>query len=153
MNSFFNFDTQLMLQAFGVIFIGLGVVVRLGTWKKWYWRSRTTIYSYIPLGLIFIMVSFNDLAKERLGANFWIYQACYAIPVLLGIWWVARTPAFVKPDWVKWIEAYPQKIYQAMQEDALADPEWERHVTSQKEVEIWAKSLERRRPKPSKTGK
>jgi hypothetical protein len=153
MTSFFNFDTQLLLQAFGIIFIGLGVVVRLGTWKKWYWRSKTTIYSYIPIGLIFLLVSVQDLAKEQLGTNYWIYQACYAIPVALAIWWVARTPAFIKPAWVRWIEAYPPKIYQAMQEDALADAEWERHVTSQKEVEIWAKSLERRKPKPTKTGK
>ena len=114
---------------------------------------QTTIYSYIPIGLIFLLVSFQDQAKEQLGTNYWIYQAGYAIPVAVAIWWVARTPAFVKPDWVKWIEASPPNIYQAMQADALADPEWERHVTSQKEVEAWAKSLERRKPKPSKTGK
>lgn len=156
MNSLFNFDTQLLLQAFGIIFIGIGVVVRLGLWKQWYWRSKTSVYAYIPLGIIFFMVSFNDLAREQLGVNFWVYQACYAVPVALGVWWVARTPTFVKPDWVRWVEAYPPRIYEAMQQAALKDAEWERHVTSQKEVEAWAKSLERTKLRPkagSKTTK
>jgi hypothetical protein len=109
MNSIFNFDTQLLLQAFGFIFIGIGVVARLGMWKQWYWRSKTSVYGYIPLGLIFLLVSYHDLAQERLGLNFWIYQAGYAVPILLAVWWVARTPAFVKPNWVRWIEAYPPK--------------------------------------------
>ena len=153
MNSIFNFNTQLLLQAFGFIFIGLGVIVRLGTWKKWYWRSKTTIYSYIPIGLIFLLVSFQDQAKEQLGTNYWIYQAGYAIPVAVAIWWVARTPAFVKPDWVKWIGGISPKYLPGDAGGCSGRPRMECHVTSQKEVEAWAKSLEMRKPKPSKTGK
>ncbi len=151
MNSLFNFDTQPLLQAFGLIFIALGVVIRLGMWKKWYWRGKGTAYSYIPIGVIFLLYSFNDPAGAQLGPAYWIYLAVYAIPIALGVWWVLRPPAFVKPDWVRWIEAYPEKTCQAMQKDALGDPEWERHVTSPKSVEAWAKSLERGKP-ASKAG-
>jgi hypothetical protein len=143
MKSIFNFDTQLLLQAFGLIFIVIGLVARMGLWKKWYWRSKGTVYSYIPLGLIFLLYSYNDLASARLGASFWLYQLSYIIPVAVGIWWVVRTPAFIKPDWVRWVEAYPEPVYQAMQQAAQDNPDWESHVTSPEKVQAWAKSLER----------
>ena len=146
MNTFFNFDTQLLLQAFALIFTGIGVIARLGLWKKWYWRSKSAFYSYIPLGLIFLMYSFNDMAKERLGNNYWVYLFAYAIPIVVGIWWVARPPSFVKPDWVLWVEGFPLHTVQAMQKAAENDPAWESHVTSPEEVERWARSLEKVRP-------
>jgi len=106
--------------------------------------------------VIFLLYSFNDQAGERLGPAYWIYLVGYAILVVIGIWWVLRTPAFVKPDWVRWIEAYPEKTCKAMQKDALGDPEWEMHVTSPESVEAWARSLEKGKPAlkaGNKTGK
>jgi hypothetical protein len=146
MNTFFDFDTQLLLQAFGLVFIGIGVIARLGFWKKWYWRSKSSVYSYLPLGVIFLMYSYNDTVKERLGSNYWIYLLAYAIPIAVGVWWVARPPAFVKPDWVLWVESYPQPVLEAMQKEAENDPSWESHVKNQEEVARWARSLEKARP-------
>jgi hypothetical protein len=151
MNNFLNFDTPSLLRILGLIFIGIGIVARLGFWKKWYWRSRGMVYSYIPIGVVFLLYGLNDLAKARLGGFFWIFEICYAIPVLMAIWWMSRPPDFVKPDWVRWIEAYPEETYQAMQKSAQEDPSWERHVTSPQEVSAWAKSLGRGKTK-SKTG-
>ena len=76
----------------------------------------------IPLGAIFILYSFNSLAKSRLGTAFWIYQLGYAMLIAVGIWWVVRTPEFIKPHWVRWVEAYPEQTYQAMQQAVQEDP-------------------------------
>jgi len=141
MPSFFSFDTNLLLQAFGLVFVGLGVVIRLGTWKQWYWGSKNSGYSYFPIGIVFLMYSFNDQVSAQLGSLSWIYLACYAIPVGVGIWWTVYPPTLIKPQWVRWIEAYPEKAYQAMKKDVLADPRWERHVVSEQSVQAWARSL------------
>jgi hypothetical protein len=147
MNNIFNIDTPHLLQVLGIIFIGIGIVARLGIWKKWYWRSRGMVYSYIPVGVLFLLYGFNDLARERLGTFFWIYQVGYAIPVIIAIWWMIRLPSFVKPDWVRWVEAYPEQTFQAMQTAAQGDPKWERHVASEKKVAEWVKTLEKGKPK------
>ena len=154
MNSIFNFNTQLLLQAFGFIFIGLRVIVRFGTREEMVLALQDDDLQLHPDWIDFLAGELSRPGQRAVGTNYWIYQAGYAIPVAVAIWWVARTPAFVKPDWVKWIQAFPPNIYQAMQADALADPEWERHVTSQKEVEASGQNrLRGRKPKPSKTGK
>ena len=151
MNNSLNFDTPSLLRILGLIFIGIGIVARLGFWKKWYWRFGGMVYSYIPIGVVFLLNGLNDLAKASLGTFFWIFEICYAIPVLMAIWWMSRPPDFVKPDWVRWVQAYPEKTHQAMQKAAQEDPRWERHVTSQQEVAAWAKSLGKGKTK-SKTG-
>jgi energy-coupling factor transporter transmembrane protein EcfT len=144
MNNIFNINTPLLLQVLGIIFIGIGIVARLGIWKKWYWRSPGMVYSYIPVGVVFLLYGFNDLARERLGIYFWVYQVCYAIPVIVAVWWMVRLPSFVKPDWVRWVEAYPDQTYQAMQRAAQEDPSWESHVSSEQEVSAWAEALKKK---------
>jgi hypothetical protein len=146
MTSIFNFDTTLLLQAFGLIFIALGVMIRMGNWKNWYWGARRSGYSYLPIGVIFLMYSFNDQVSARLGSLAWIYLACYAIPVAVGVWWVVRTPTFLKPQWVRWVETYPESTFQAMRQAALADPRWERNVASPEAIRAWVKALERGKP-------
>lgn len=143
----FDFDTPSLLKAFGLTFAGIGVAARLGLWKQWYWRSKGMVYAYLPLGVIFLLYGYEALAKERLGASFWIYQASYVVPLILGAWWVVRTPAFVKPDWVRWVEDCPESTRQAMRQAAQDDPRWEEHVASREKVEAWARSLERAKPR------
>ena len=137
------FNTQYLLVAFGFIFFALGVLIRFGTWKKWYWRTKGSAYSYLPIGVIFLLYSYNDKAQAAMGVNFWIYYVFYAIPVIVGIWWVVRTPTFVKPVWVRWVEAYPKETYFAMEQAALDDTNWDRHITSKEDVEAWVKSIDR----------
>ena len=148
MKDIFNFDPTLLLQAFGFIFLSLGVAARLGLWKKWYWRTKGAVYSYVPLGLLFLVYSFNELAKARLGQYFWMYQALFGVLIVLGIWLSFRPPKFVKPAWVRWVEAQPAQVVKDMEQDALDDPNWERHVTSPEAVDTWAKSLKLKKPKP-----
>jgi hypothetical protein len=148
MNNLFNFDTPFLLRTFGLIFIGIGIVARLGIWKKWYWRSRGMVYSYIPIGVVFFLYGLNEPARARLGTFYWFYQLGYAIPVIAALWWMVRPPSFVKPDWVRWVEAYPEKTFQAMQQAAEEDPNWESHVASEQKVAAWVKSLGKGKNKP-----
>jgi hypothetical protein len=147
----FKFDPSLLLQAFGITFLGLGMAVRLGVWKKWYWKSRGTVYGYIPLGLVFLLYAFEALAKERLGTSYWIYQVSFGAIIAIGVWWTLRTPPFIKPTWVLWVEKHTPTVLKAMEAAAQEDPSWEKHVTSQQAVEAWVRTLDVKKLK-SKSG-
>lgn len=143
----FKLDPSLLLQAFGITFLGLGMAVRLGLWKKWYWRSRGTVYGYIPLGLIFLLYSFEALARQRLGTSYWLFQVSFGVIIAIGAWWTLRTPPFIKPTWVRWVEGHTASVLKAMEADAQADPNWERHVVSEQAVEAWIRGLDIKKSK------
>ena len=147
----FNLDPTLLLQAFGLTFLGVGMAVRLGLWKKWYWRTKGSLYSYMPLGTMFLLYSLYEPMKARLGASFWMFQSLFGVLILLGVWWSLRPPAFIKPAWVRWVEAHPKDVRQAMERAATDDSTWEQHVTSQEAVEAWARALKFKNPR-SKAG-
>ena len=136
-----RWDPQILSTLFGVAFIAIGLAARLGLWKKWYWRTRGSVYSYVPLGALFILFTFSGQAAERLGPYHILYQGLMGLLVVLGAWWSLRPPEFVKPTWVRWVEAYPKNVYQAMLK-AVEDGEvWEPHVASREDLEAWVKSL------------
>ena len=147
----FSVNQQLLIQALGACFVAVGLAARLGLWKNWYWHSRGLIYSYVPLGLVFILYSFNDLAAERLGSSYvyqWLsyyvllYQGLIVLLIIVGIWWSGRPPGFVKPTWVRWVEGYPKKVYKALARAVEeGEEDWESHVASQEALEAWVKAL------------
>ena len=143
-----NLNPQIFLQVLGIVFIGIGLAARLGLWKKWYWKSSGTVYSYIPLGLMFILFSLETMAKERLASYIWLFWAFFVVLIALGIWWVMRTPAFIKPTWVRRVEKHPRNALKAMQEAVEDDPDWEQHVVSEEAIIAWIKTLEVKKPKP-----
>lgn len=145
-----KFDPSLLLQAFGITFFAIGMAARLGFWKKWYWRTKGSIYGYIPLGFMFLLYSFYEPVRVSLGSSFWMYQSLFALLIVVGAWWSFRPPDFIKPSWVGWIEAYPRDVRQAMEHAAADDPNWESHVTSPEAVEAWVKTLRIKKPR-SKT--
>jgi len=134
-------DQQFLMRIFGLTFISLGLSARLGLWKKWYWRSRGTVYSYIPLGLLFLLYSFNALAKARLGSYYVLYQSLFVLLIACGVWWSVRPPAFVKPAWVRWVEVYPQNVYEAIRKAVEQGENWEPNVVSPDKLEAWVKTL------------
>lgn len=134
-------NTQLLVQAFGLVFIGLGLAARLGVWKTWYWQSRGTAYGYIPLGGLFIFFTFFEPLKKILGSYAWLFPVIFALVMSLGIWWTIRPPRLVKPTWVRWVEKYPSYIIEAMKSAAGKDKEWGRFVVSEETVDAWARSL------------
>ncbi len=143
-----SLDTQLLTQAFGLVFIGLGVVARIGAWKKWYWQSRASAYGYIPLGSLFILYSFYTPIRNFLGTYDWLFPVSFALVLGLGIWLSVRPPSFIKPTWVRWVEKHPAYIIEAMSASAKKSNEWEQHVVSEEAVDAWARSF--KAPKGSK---
>ncbi len=146
----FPIDPRLLLQAFGLIFVGLGAAARLGLWKQWYWKSRGTVFGYIPLGALFLVYSFNSLAVDRLGSRYFLFQALIGLLIVLGLWWSLRPPALVKPVWVRWLERHPKNVIQAMARAAEEDKDWEQHVVSQEAIDRWAKTVQMRGPRPKR---
>jgi hypothetical protein len=148
-----KFEPSLLLQAFGLIFLALGMAARIGIWKKWYWRTKGSMYGYIPLGLLFLLYSFYEPMKARLGASFWMFQSLFGVLVLVGAWWSVRTPRFIKPAWVRWIEVYPRDVRQAMERAATDDPGWDQHVTNPEAIEAWARALKYKNPRSKANSK
>lgn len=138
---------QNIMMAFGGIFFALGLLVRLGIWKNWFWKQQRMVYGYIPLGLLFIYFSFNEQAQERLGTNHIYFQGFAIILFLVGIWWSARPPSFVKPGWVRWIEAHPKRVVEAMQAAAGKNDEWKEKVKSKQAVDNWARGIMLKMPR------
>jgi hypothetical protein len=105
------------------------------------------VYGYVPLGLLFILYALRERAIERMGSFYLLYQAMMALLVGVGLWWSLRPPGFVRPDWVRWVEAYPQKLQQAMEQAVAAGEDWKAHVTSPEKLEAWVKTLRRKGPR------
>jgi hypothetical protein len=132
---------QILTLAFGVAFIFLGLAARLGTWKSWYWRTRGSVYGYAPLGLAFLMYASRDRLLPLFGPYPVLFQSLLALLLLCGLWWSTRPPSFVKPAWVRWVESYPKKAYDAMASAAKDGEAWEPHVASPETLQAWVKEV------------
>lgn len=139
-----DIDTSMLLRFLGIGFMLAWGAVRFGFWKGWYWRTRGGAYAYLPLGIIFVLYTYQDQAQAVLGTRYALYLALMILLAGTCVWWSAKPPAFVKPAWIRWIEAHPPKIRQAMVQAVEAGEDWESHVRSQAEVDAWAKALGKR---------
>ena len=137
----------IIVVLFGILFTAVGLAIRFGYWKSWYWRNVRMVHGYIPLGILIILFGFNDLAKERLGSSYVVYQAITISIFLVGVWWSLRPPKLLIPEWVNWIEAHPKKLVVAMMKDARSGKDWKQKVHSQEAVDSWARSLKKKLPK------
>ncbi len=142
-----DIDTSALLRILGLGFMLAWAAVRLGYWKGWYWRTRGGAYAYLPLGVLFILYTYQGQARELPGAGHTLYLALMVLLAGVCVWWSARPPAFVKPAWIRWIELHPAKVRQAMAQAVEAGEAWEPHVRSQADVDAWAKSLRGRASK------
>ncbi len=145
-----GFDPSDLMIIFGVGFMLLGIAARLGYWKKWYWGTRGGTYAYIPAGLIFILYPYDAYFKERLESYYFFYWISIIMLVVCCVWWLARPPAFIKPNWVRWIDKHPRQVKNAMAAEVEAGKAWEEHITSEAAVDQWAKRLKGRPPKKKK---
>jgi uncharacterized membrane protein YccC len=140
-------NQQFLILLFGAVFTALGVTARLGVWKNWYWRSRGTVYGYIPFGLVFILYSFNAVAKAQPPPSYLLFQGAIVLLIACGVWWSVRPPALIKPAWVRWVEAYPQDVREAMAKAVEQGKNWEARVRSKEALAEWASSLGSRKSK------
>jgi len=145
-----SFDQNQIIRLLGLGFILAGLVARIGTWKKWYWKTPKAVYGYIPLGLLFILFSFNDLAGTRLNSRYYLYLVGFGILGICVVWFSQRPMPFLKPKWVRWVEAHPKRIRNLMAQQVEDEEEWEHHLESQDAVDAWAKSLKGKPPRPKR---
>jgi hypothetical protein len=147
-------DQVRMLQVIGGIFIALGLATRFGLYKKWYWGGRGGAYAYLPLGLMFILFTFNSWAEESLTQTMYYgYIALFGLFGVFCIWWSLKPPGFIKPRWVRWIEKHPRRVVRMMKSEVEAGEEWEEIIKSEEEVDKWAKSLRGKLPRHAKKKK
>jgi len=137
----FGFDQLVLLRLVGFGFVAMGLGARFGLWKKWYWRSRGGAYTYLPLGVLLFLYTYTDLAKVSLGPYYFLFWAAIFLLAVFCLWWTVRTPAFVKPTWVRWVDKHPKRVIEAMADEVEAGEEWEGYIESEAKVDQWAKRL------------
>lgn len=145
-----NIDTNWLLRLLGAFFILAGLAGLSGRWKNWYWRSQKTIYGYVPLGVLFILTSFETQLLQWLGKATWAIWVIYSLLLALGMWAFIRPPKFLKPAWTHPIEEQPPWVYKAMSSEVKAGKEWRPRVETPHAIEDWIKEIKRHRPKSPK---
>ena len=145
-------DPAKLISLFGLTFASVGLAARMGLWRDWYWRTRGSVYSYVPLGLLFMLYAFNDQAPQRFGQYYIAYQALLVLLMVVGAWWSLRPPDWIKPTWVRWVEEYPDSVREAMQKAVEAGEDWQPHMASRESLEAWAKTLRPQKAKSKRRG-
>jgi len=140
-------DSNIFVPLLGAAFVLLGIYIHLGNLKQLYWKSRRSMFGYIPLGLVFILVGYYPSFANPGGYLFYGYIVVVAIMAVFTLYVTSRPPDFIKPTWIKWIEKHPKNVQKAMRLDVDVDDEWKQRVTSEAAVDAWAKELARKLPK------
>ena len=140
-------SVQTAMLVIGLFFVIVGIIVRLGIWKDWYWKGLKTVHGYLPMGLLFLIIYFNPQISKVIQMKFLNYY--FPIFILLGLsaWFSAKTPVFIKPNWVTWIENYPPRVVDEMKKEVKAGAEWVDKVKDKNSVDAWARQLKNKMPK------
>lgn len=138
-------DLMLLMKGLAIGFMLVGLAVHLGFWKGWYWRSRGGAYAYIPMGIVFMMYSYQSFLIEKLGMVPTVVLFFLFVAIIL--WFTLKPPEILKPRWVLWVEKYPNKVRRAMTQEVLDGEKWEPWVKSEAEVDAWAARVAKKLPK------
>lgn len=135
-------DTNAYILLLGAFFIIIGLIVRFGLWKSWFWRSRGGAYAYIPMGIVLILYSYHPEFREQGGSAYIVYLVAIVLFMALTLYFSLKPPKWIKPAWVTWIEKFPKHIGKRMK-DAVIDgeKEWKNHVKDEASVDRWAKQF------------
>lgn len=133
-------DPNLYIQILGVIFIFAGIMIRLGIWKGWYWRSRGGGFAYIPMGIVLILYTYIPEMQAIGGYLYYAYIGIFLIFIGLTVYFSLKPPAWMKPKWVKWVEKHPKSVVKAMKAAALEDElDWKGNLEDEESVDKLAK--------------
>jgi hypothetical protein len=142
----FDVSQQFLIYAFGLFFIVRGLSAHLGFWKSWYWRSqRSIVYGYAILGLLFIAAGNEDFLIKMLGGNENLLWIVYGAILLAAVGVGYFTPSFLKPRWIRQIEAEHPYIYKAMAAAVKDGEMWENHIKDEETLKKWIRSLRRKK--------
>lgn len=135
-------NTNLYIRLLGVFFIVVGIIVRIGIWKSWYWRSRGGAYAYIPMGMVFILYTYLPEMQAVGGALYYGFIAVFLIMIALTVYFSLRPPVWIKPKWVLWVESHPKSVVKAMKNAAIdSNLDWKGQVDSEEAVALLAKKF------------
>ena len=148
MNSLIALDSPIFLVILGSLFIAAAILGMTGRWKRWYWTSRKLVYLYLPIGALFYMATLGTWVKGAPLST--ILQGIEIILLGIAVWWVTRPPDFIKPLWIRTIEARPKAVYDAMAAAVKKGDEWHSKVQDPKALEQWIRAIERHGSKPGK---
>lgn len=148
-----NIEQGQIIRLLGFGFVLIGLAARLGYWKKWYWKTSTAAYGYIPLGLVFILFSYNELAEGQLGDRYFLYLIGFGFLAICVVWFTQRPMNFLKPRWVRWVEVHPARIRKLMEQQVEDGEDWEHHIESQETVDAWARRLKGKPLRPKQKGR
>ena len=137
----FDLDTNILLRIFGGFFILAGLLGMLGRWKGWYWHSQNSIYGYPPIGLLFIVTSFEQPLRTWMPFGNAGLIGLYSIILVLGMWGFVKPPRFFKPHWIQVIEEQPKAVYRLMAEQARKNKEWRKWAANDVALADWIKSV------------
>jgi len=143
-----NLDSPIFLAALGVFFITAAVFGLTGKWKRWYWTSRKSVYLYLPIGVLFLLATLGFWVKSGLLST--VLQGVEIALLGIAIWWVTRPPDFLKPAWIRTIEAHSKSVYDAMAAAVKKGDEWHTKVQDPESLEKWIRALEKRTSKTAR---
>lgn len=137
----FNANANVLLPVFGGAFIIAWLMGIFWNWRSWYWRSQRAIYSYLPIGLLFILASFEK--QMLVFIDIWFLRAAYFILIAVAVWWTVRTPALIKPWWAKEIDGQPRAVYSSLRKFVQQDKDWLLHFKDKETLLLWIKQAEK----------
>jgi energy-coupling factor transporter transmembrane protein EcfT len=143
-----NLDSPIFLVVLGVFFIFAAILGMSGRWKRWYWTSPRLVYLYLPIGILFLLATLGYWVKG--GALSTVLQGAEFVMLGIAIWWVARPPDFLKPTWIRTIEAHPKAVYVAMAAAVKKGDEWHPKVQDPESLNQWIRTLEKKTPKTAR---
>lgn len=142
----------IVVGGLGVLFLGVGIMIRLGLWRsicavKGYpvYMPRALIFVFIPMGFAALsigLVPLLPIQPENRGD-----VITYAtIPLLIATYILAMwQPWWLKPAWLRWLEKEHGDILEILWEDVREDPwGWERRVRTREDLEEWVAEVRRK---------
>ncbi|MCL4560725.1 MAG: hypothetical protein M1281_08940 [Chloroflexi bacterium] len=139
-----NTILNIIFQIAGIFFIASGLAGHIGLWKGWYWLSRHLIYGYIPFGVLLILASFDAQFHLLLpAADDWVPTAIYSVLFVLGVGATIWPPQWLKPAWIREIEAQPRYVYRTMVHQINAGVKWRDKVNKPRGLETWMREIHR----------
>lgn len=140
----FDISSDIILRIIGGIVIIIGLSGYFGFWKRWYWRSqRSAVYGYPLLGIVCMLVSFEDQLMQKFLIKEWILIIIYIILLSMMVWFSYSPPEIIKPRFVKRIEQETNWVYRKMAAYAIKDNPWRYKAKNPKALDKWIREIKR----------
>ena len=152
---------MIVLMVLGIVFLLIGIHVRLGGFKSLYLSKGIPILmpralqnAPIPLGvtLISLAVSISNWVPDSVtrGLLFdWVVTPVFIASLVLAVW----NPRWLRPQWLNYLEDEYGTVMWHLLEDAHHNPrEWTRRVRTQAGLEEWAEETRKKLGYPPHPG-